>query len=154
MSEETKEYGDSVPATEIDDKIHKRFMKRIGYVRFGIGVIYFLTLVFSAGLIVSIIKHNLWGIIGFGFFALLTGLNGVWLHQDYRKIKKRQYPCYFCEAAEVITDQELRVKGNLNVCAMYDYKGQQGIMKDETVIVMPFDDKWFAFRLESEPCTK
>lgn len=125
-----------------------------------------VTLLFLSAFVIGIFKQNIRGIIIFGIITVIIVFATISYVEDYRKIKKRKYPCYLCKIEEFIDDQYFRV--NSDVKAVYskeDFKGiyvysGEGKMRKrrrmpgnppqniEAVLINSVDDHWYAFSMK------
>lgn len=158
---ENRNIKKQISPDEIDAKIHQRILIEERFLKWNIGVAAAFTLLFLAVFVIAIFKQNLKGII-----TVIITFADIGYISDYRKIKKRKYPCYLWKIEEFVDDQYLRV--NSDVKAVYskeDFKGiyvysEEGEDEEESqdagkspqnieaVLINSVDDHWYAFSMK------
>lgn len=86
---ENRNIKKQISPDEIDAKIHQRILIEERFLKWNIGVAAAFTLLFLAVFVIAIFKQNLKGII-----TVIITFADIGYISDYRKIKKRKYPCY------------------------------------------------------------
>lgn len=156
----TEKLEGGIPAADVDDKIHKKMLSKLGFFRFGIGITCLLTVLFGVAFCLGIFNEyhmllkNIWAAILVGGGFLLCGLNAFWQLKSYIKIAKKHYLFYLCKVKEVISNQQLFVDEPLYKEAFYDETDLPNLSKtrfpdDETLVyVAEFENKWYAFNAD------
>lgn len=158
------ELGEYVWAEEIPDVLHKRIHSEIKRSPIAIIVYYITFLVFLAltvFLTVYVCKNGVKTNIYFtaaGFFILIfilliAGCNAFFLQAEYRNFKKRKYKCYLLRVNRFINETYLTCKWNQKKKIIYNKNYFHGFDRNMEVIVLKFDDDWYAFDPEFDDNT-